>query len=308
MEEGKFKFRVTEEDRRKRLDKYLVEKLPEELSRSFIQKLIADGNILLNGAPAKSHHKVSAGESIEVTVPKAEAVFIRPEKIPLDIVYEDEYLLVVNKPAGMVVHPAPGNYDGTLVNALIGHCKNLSGISGVMKPGIVHRTDKGTTGLLVVAKTDQAHRALAKQFKAKQIKKVYVAVVKGVVQLDNGIIELPIGRHSRDRKKMAVNFVSSKDASTRYAVLERFKDHTLLELTLLTGRTHQIRVHMSYIDHPLVGDEKYGTKARIGRPALHAKTIGFVHPVTKKYMEFTADLPKDMKGLINELKKDKTDK
>lgn len=303
MEKRTFTFTVDLNDKGKRLDKYLVQNLPEELSRSFIQKLISEGNVLLNGEPVKSHHKINTEESIEVRIPEAKTSSISAEKIPLNIVYEDEHLLVVNKPAGMVVHPAPGNYSGTLVNALLGHCKNLSGISGIMKPGIVHRIDKGTSGLLVVAKTDQAHKGLAKQFKNKTIKKIYIAVVKGVVQLDNGIIELPIGRDSRDRKKMAVNFVRSKDATTRYAVLERFKDSTLLELSLATGRTHQIRVHMEYIGHSLVGDEKYGTRSKFARPALHAKTIGFIHPVTKKYMEFTSKLPKDMKELIDGLKK-----
>lgn len=308
MEEEKFIFDVGEEDKGKRLDKYLVENLSEDLSRSFIQKLITDGNVLSDNQPVKSHHRVGIGEFIEVTIPAAKPLSVKGEKIPLNIVYEDKDIMLVNKPAGMVVHPAPGNYTGTLVNALMGLRKKLSGISGITKPGIVHRTDKGTSGLLIVAKNDNAHRALAKQFKAKGIKKIYIAVVEGVLELDNGVIDLPIGRHSRDRKKMAVNFVSSKEASTRYKVLERFKNSTLLEIAITTGRTHQIRVHMSYIGHPLLGDEKYGVKARIGRPALHAKLIGFTHPVTKEYMEFTAPLPKDMKVLINELKSHKTGK
>jgi len=299
VEKEKFTFKVRPEDRTKRIDKYLVGSLPKDFSRSFIQKLISEGRILLNGAAVKSRHKVNPGDVIDVLVPEAEASGIKKESIPLSIVYEDDELLVVDKPAGMVVHPAPGNYSGTLVNALLAHCKDLSGIGGVMKPGIVHRIDKGTSGLLVVAKTDRAHQALAKQFKAKTAKRVYIAVVKGVVQLDNGIIDLPIGRSARDRKKMAVDFSQDRSAVTRYRVLERFRDSTLLELVLATGRTHQIRVHMSYLGHPLVGDQKYGSKQHFGRPALHAKALGFVHPVTGKYMEFSSELPPDMKGLIS---------
>jgi 23S rRNA pseudouridine1911/1915/1917 synthase len=252
----------------------------------------------VNGHAAKSHLILRGGEAIEVIVPEARLAAIKPERIPLDIVYEDEHLLVVNKAAEMVVHPAPGNYGGTLVNALLFHCGELSGVGGEMKPGIVHRIDKGTSGLLVVAKDDAAHRSLAKQFKDKTIKRVYVALVKGSVELDNGIIELPIGRHIRDRKKMAVKFEASKEALTRYKVLKRFEGFTVLELMLGTGRTHQIRVHMSYIGHPLIGDATYGSRAPIGRPALHAKTIGFMHPVTRKYMEFTSELPADMKEII----------
>jgi len=302
MEREPFRFEVDQKDTGKRLDKFLVENMPKELSRSFIQKLISGEHVLLNGGPAKSHHKVNREDSILVTIPDAVQSSIEPEKIPLDILYEDEHLLVVNKPAGMVVHPAPGNHSRTLVNALLGHCKNLSGIGGVLKPGIVHRIDKGTSGLLVVAKTDEAHKDLAKQFKSKTINRVYIALVKGVVELDNGIIELPIGRSSRDRKKMAVNFVQSKDAITRYKVLQRFKGSTLLEVTLGTGRTHQIRVHMSYMGHTLLGDAKYGAKDNLTRPALHAKTLGFIHPVTKKYMEFTSELPQDLKELISKMR------
>jgi len=302
MEKEPLRFEVDQKDAGKRLDKFLVENMPKELSRSFIQKLISGEHVLLNGGPVKSHHNVNRGDSILVTIPDAVQSSIEPENVPLDIVYEDEHLLVVNKPAGMVVHPVPGNYNRTLVNALLGHCKNLSGISGVLKPGIVHRIDKDTSGLLVVAKTDEAHKGLAKQFKSKTINRVYMALVKGVVELDNGVIELPIGRSSRDRKKMAVNFVQSKDAITRYKVLQRFKDSTMLEVTLGTGRTHQIRVHMSYIGHVLLGDAKYGAKDNLPRPALHAKTLGFIHPATKKYMEFTSELPQDLKELISKIR------
>lgn len=303
MAEEHLRFEVTESDKSGRLDKYLAENLSGRFSRAFIQKLIAQGGVRLNGEPVKRRHKISPGELIEITVPEPSQSAIGAEDIPLDIVYEDEHLLVVNKRQEMVVHPAPGNYAGTLVNALLSHCGNLSGIGGVLKPGIVHRLDKGTSGLLVAAKTDQAHKALAKQFKSKTVKKLYIAVVKGVVQLDNGIIEFPIGRSSRDRKKMAVNFVNSRDAVTQYRVLERFKTATKLEVLLSTGRTHQIRVHMSYIGHPILGDVKYGTRADIGRTALHSTTLGFTHPLTKKYMEFTSELPDDIKKLLEELKR-----
>lgn len=304
MEEDIRRFEVAPEDKGKRLDKFLVENMPGEFSRVFLQKLISDGSILVNGNIAKANHKILPGESIEAVIPPPVKSKVRAEKIKLNIPYEDKQLLVVNKPAGMVVHPAPGSRSKTLVNALLSHCKNLSGIGGVLKPGIVHRIDKDVSGLLVVAKTDRAHRSLAEQFKSKTASRVYYAVVKGVVQLDNGVIDLPIGRSVRDRKKMAVNFEHSKEAFTTYKVLERFENATLLEIILGTGRTHQIRVHLAYIGHPILGDLKYGTiMAGILRPALHAKTLGFVHPVTKKYMQFKTELPRDMKLLIEKLRK-----
>jgi len=302
MEKGQFEFEVNEEANGKRLDKFLAGRLKEDYSRSFLQKLVSEGRVLVNGSTIKPHHKLRQGDKIDVNVPAAVPSLILPEDIPLDIIYEDEDLLIVNKPSGMVVHPAPSNYSGTLVNALLYHCKGLSSIGGVLKPGIVHRLDKGTSGLLVVAKKDSSHVKLAGQFKAKTITRRYIALVKGVVQLDNGIIELPIGRSTSDRKRMAVNFSKSKAAITRYKVLERFKNSTLLEIAPGTGRTHQIRVHMSYIGHILIGDEKYGYKGDFKRPALHAKTLGFIHPSTGKYMEFTSDLLEDMKGLIERLK------
>lgn len=299
MERKRHSFEITDGDSGKRLDKFLVERLPKEFSRAHIQKLVSDGHVILGGAPAKNSHKLLVGETVDVTIPAPIASFMEPEDIPLKIVYEDRELLVVNKPAGMVVHPAPGNYNGTLVNALLHHCKNLSGIGGVSKPGVVHRIDKGTSGLLLVAKTDAAHKALAKQFKDKTIRRVYMALVKGRVELDNGRVELPIGRSPKDRMKMIVKFEDSKDAVTTYKVLERFQGATMLELVLGTGRTHQIRVHMLYIGHPIVGDEKYGYGDSIGRPALHAKTIGFIHPKTGEYMEFSSELPDDMLKLIS---------
>jgi len=300
MEKDALGFRVGEENKGQRLDVFLADNLSGKFSRSFIQRLISEGSVTLNGMAVKPHHKINAGDSIKVVIPEAKPYSVKGEKIPLDIVYEDEYLLVVNKRHDMVVHPAPGNYTGTLVNALLGHCTDLSGIGGVMKPGIVHRLDKGTSGLLVVAKTDEVHRALAKQFKDKTTARVYLALVRGVVELDNGIIELPIGRSVHDRKKMAVKFEDARDAKTQYKVLKRFKDFTLLELRLATGRTHQIRVHMSHIGHPVLGDDKYGTRGIFSHPVLHAARLGFVHPVTEKYMEFESAMPEDMKKLIQE--------
>jgi len=299
MEKDKFRFTVTEPDKGKRLDKFLVENLANKFSRVFIQKLIAENDILVDGAAAKRHHALRLGEVIDVEIPESVPCVIAAEDIPLDIVYEDKHLLVVNKPIDMVVHPAPGSRTKTLVNALLSHCKDLSGIGGVSKPGIVHRIDKDTSGLLVVAKTDEAHRYLASQFKDKTTKRMYVALVKGFVQLDNGIIELPIGRSRNDRKKMAVDFDSEKNAVTRYKVIKRFDGFTQLEVTLGTGRTHQIRVHMSYVGHPILGDQKYGSKGGLARPMLHARMLGFIHPATKKYMEFTSDLPSDFKELID---------
>ena len=304
---GIFRIEVAEEDKGKRLDKFVTEKLGGKYSRSFLQDLIMDGHILVDGRSRKNHYDISPGEYVEINVPAPKKWDIAAEEIPFNIVYEDSELLVVNKTADMVVHPAPGNYSGTLVNALLAHCKNLSGIGGVIKPGIVHRLDKGTSGLLVVAKTDKAHRFLAKQFKAKTAKRVYVAIVRGVVQFDNGIIDAPIGRDKHDRMKMVVDFESEKarEASTSYRVIKRFKDATMIELTLGTGRTHQVRVHMAHIGHPVLGDVKYGTRSGdLDRPMLHARTIGFIHPVKNKFMEFTSELPGDMKRLIDLKKRD----
>ena len=284
----------------RRLDKFLSGHFEKDFSRVFLQKLLKKGKVLLNGKIPKRHQKVRTGDTVEITVPEPEKSVISAEKIPLNIVYEDKHLLVVNKPQGMVTHPAPGNYTGTLVNALLAHCKDLSGIGGVLKPGIVHRLDKGTSGLLLVAKTDDAHKKLAKQFKDKTTKRVYLALVEGNVELDNGTVELPIGRSIRDRKKMAVKFddENSREAITHYKVIKRFGDFTLLECRLGTGRTHQIRVHLSYIGHPILGDEKYGTKGSFRMPMLHAATIGFTHPATKKFMEFSSRPPKEMADVI----------
>jgi len=284
----------------KRLDRFLVEALGGRFSRSFIKKLIDAKNVRVNKKSENAHYKVSEGEDIEVSVPEPRALELAPENIPLDIAYEDKDLLVVNKPAGMSTHPAGPRLTGTLVNALLHHCKDLSGIGGVLRPGIVHRLDKDTTGLLVVAKNDDAHIALSDQFRNRVVKKKYIALVRGIVQLDNGRIELPIARRKKDVTKMGVSFTDEKKktAVTNYKVLKRFKDFTMLELSLKTGRTHQIRVHLSHIGHPVVGDKLYGSMKGLARGALHAKTLGFFHPRTKKLMEFTSELPGDMLGLI----------
>jgi 23S rRNA pseudouridine1911/1915/1917 synthase len=298
---GISRIEVAEADKGRRLDKFVTGKMGDKYSRAFLQKLITDGHILVDGIHRKNHYDVTPGEYVEIDMPAPKKCHIKAEKIKLNIVYEDSSVLVVNKTADMVVHPAPGNHSGTLVNALLAHCKKLSGIGGVMKPGIVHRLDKGTSGLLVVAKTDQAHRLLAAQFKDKTARRVYIAIVKGVVQFDSGVIDAPIGRDRRDRMKMVIDFESekAKAANTNYRVIRRFKDSTMIELTLGTGRTHQVRIHMAYIGHPVLGDVKYGTRSGdLARPMLHAKTIGFTHPKKNKFVEFTSELPKDMKRLI----------
>lgn len=302
MEERQYTFSVTPADKDKRFDIFLAEQMGETYSRSFLQRLISDGRATINGAlVTKSSHMVQPGDKAELFTPKPREYFMRAENIPLDIAYEDEDLLVVNKPAHMVTHPAPGNYSGTLVNALLNRYKDLSGIGGAEKPGIVHRLDKGTSGLLVVAKTDKVHAGLQKQFKDKTAGRTYIAVARGVIEHDNGIIKAPLGRSVYDRKKVAVDEESGRDAITRYKVLKRYRQATLVELTLGTGRTHQIRVHMAHIGHPLLGDEQYGVKASIDRPALHAKQLRFIHPVTKKEVIVTSELPDDMKRLIKEI-------
>ena len=288
-----------------RLDLYLVRRFPKSISRTHLQKLIRQNKVVVNGVPRKSHYRIEVGDLIEVEIPKPERMAIKPENIPINIVYEDERLVVVDKPAGMVVHPAPGNYSGTLVNALLYHISKLP-ILPEGRPGIVHRLDKNTSGLLVVAKDERAHSFLSRQFTKGTTDKRYIAIVEGLVQLDNGIISYPIGRHPRDRKRMSVRFSEAKKAVTHYKVLERFKDKTLLEIKPETGRTHQIRVHSAYIGHPVVGDQKYGKKKKdvtIDRQALHAAEISVLHPTTKKTMRFTSSLPEDIKELIDRLRK-----
>ena len=276
-----------------RIDSFVAKNT--DLSRSRVAALIEDGMILLNGKPATKKDKLKIGDEISVAVPEAVPLEVKAEDIPLDIIYEDDDLLVVNKPKGMVVHPAAGNWDGTLVNALLSHCKDsLSGINGVMRPGILHRIDKNTSGLLMVAKNDFAHTHLAEQIKEHSFTREYEAVVHGNIKADSGTVNAPIGRHPVKRKQMAVTDKNSKEAVTHYSVIERFGDFTHIRCRLETGRTHQIRVHMSYIGHPVAGDDIYGPKkaaAGLIGQCLHAKKVGFIHPKTKEYIEFESELP-----------------
>ncbi len=289
-----------------RLDKYISE-LDLGLSRSSIVNLIEDGNILVNGKQANKNYKLKLNDEISVTVPDPVEYEAKAENIPLDIVYEDNDLLVVNKPKGMVVHPAVGNYDGTLVNALLYHCgDSLSGINGVLRPGIVHRIDKDTSGLLIVAKNDLSHSGLAEQIKEHSFTREYEAVVFGTLKDDSGTVNAPIGRNYIDRKKMCVTAKNSKEAITHYSVIKRYKGYTHIKCRLETGRTHQIRVHMAYLGHPVAGDLVYGVKnekvAFVGQ-CLHARKIGFVHPISKQYLEFSSELPPYFRAFIDKLEK-----
>lgn len=295
---------VVEDDINERIDSYLSKKL-EELSRTYIKKLIKDGYIKVNDLQIKPKYVVNKGDVIIIKLPEPEELELIPEDLPIEIVYEDEDVAVVNKPRGMVVHPAPGNYSGTLVNALLFHLESLSTINGVVRPGIVHRIDKDTSGLLMIAKNDFAHIELSKQLKEHSITRVYYALVEGNIKEDRGTINAPIGRHPVDRKKMAVTDRNSKNAITHFKVLERYGQYTLIEARLETGRTHQIRVHMSFIKHPLVGDPVYGikkSKFKQDGQFLHAKVIGFIHPRTKKYMEFNSELPDYFNKVLNMLR------
>ena len=292
-------------DVRERIDKYLIDKT--EYSRSKIQKMILNEAIKVNDHIVKNSYLLSVGDEINILDDYSEDVDIIPENIDLDIVYEDDDLLVVNKPSGMVVHPGNGNYHGTLVNALMYHCNNnLSHVNGDIRPGIVHRIDKDTSGLLLVAKNDMVHQDLAKQISEKSVLRKYIALVHGVILEDTATIDAPIGRDVHNRKKMCVTGDNSKDAVTHIKVIERYDSATLVECVLETGRTHQIRVHMAYIGHPVVNDPVYGYKrvedASFGQ-MLHAEAIGFVHPVTKKYLEFHVDVPKKFKDILDKYKK-----
>lgn len=287
-----------------RIDKFISENT-DGITRSATAKLIEDGNVTVDGKEISKNYKCKENDEITVFIPDAKPLEARAEKIPLDIVYEDSDLLVVNKPKGMVVHPAAGNYDGTLVNALLYHCDgSLSGINGVIRPGIVHRIDKDTSGLLIVAKNDFAHIHLAEQIKDHSFHRAYQAVVYGNIREDSGTVNQPIGRNPNDRKKMAVTLKNSKNATTHYEVINRFGDFTHIRCILETGRTHQIRVHMAYIGHPLAGDMVYGPKKVIKSlegQCLHAGEIGFVHPRTGQYMEFKSELPDYFKTFLARL-------
>lgn len=293
---------VCELESRERLDKFLTEEL--DYSRTLITKMIQDECILVNNEAVKSSSKVKMGDVITIVREYVEEIDIEPENIPLDIVYEDKDVLLINKPSGMVVHPGSGNMHGTMVNALLYYTKSLSDCNGVIRPGIVHRIDKDTSGLILVAKNNKAHEILADDFKEKRVKRKYIALVKGILQHNHITIDAPIGRDTVHRKKMMVTEKNSKDAITHVKVLKRFHDYTLVECVLETGRTHQIRVHMSSIGHPLVGDFVYGSekqKWNLDGQALHARVLGFIHPTTKQYVEFEAPLPNYFSELLNKL-------
>ena len=296
---------VIQEDQQTRLDKYLAEQFPEQ-TRSYLQKLIKDGEVLVNGKKVKSGYQLSKGDEVCVTIPEPKELDVEPQDMNLDIVYEDEDVILINKPKGMVVHPAPGHTTDTLVNGLLYHCKDhLSGINGVARPGIVHRIDRDTTGILIVCKNDMSHNSIAAQLKEHSINRRYCALVHGNLKEDTGTVEGPIGRHPVDRKKMAINERNGKPAVTHYTVLERFGNYTLIECKLETGRTHQIRVHMSSIGHPLVGDEVYGPAKcpfKLQGQCLHAMVLGFVHPRTGEYLEFSAELPEYFQELLRKLR------
>ena len=296
---------VSESDSNSRIDKYISDQI-SDISRSYAQKLINENLVSVNNKHIKQNYKVKANDCINVQIPEPEVLSVVAEDIKLDIVYEDEHIIVVNKPQGMVVHPAAGNYSGTLVNALMKHCgDNLSAINGVIRPGIVHRIDKDTSGLLLVAKNNEAHLHLAKQIKEHSLTRKYIAIVYGNIKNDTGTINLPIGRHPVDRKKMSVNTKRGREAVTHFKVLERFKNYTYLVCRLLLEKKNQIRVHMSHIGHPIIGDPVYGVrkdKFKLNGQALHACKLGFIHPVTQQYMEFEAEPPAYFSELLNKLR------
>ncbi|MCA0988001.1 RluA family pseudouridine synthase [Guptibacillus algicola] len=301
----KYTFTVTQENKGQRIDK-LIPSFDQEWTRSQIQTWIKEENIQVNGESVKGNYKVSEDDEIVVMVPEPETLEVVPEDLNLDIVYEDQDVLVVNKPRGMVVHPAPGHPNGTLVNGLMHQVKDLSGINGVIRPGIVHRIDKDTSGLLMVAKNDNAHESLVKQLQAKTVNRRYKAIVHGNIQHDVGTIDAPIGRDKQERQRMTVTDEQSRDAVTHFKVLERYDHYTYVECQLETGRTHQIRVHMKYIDHPVAGDPKYGPRKKslpIDGQALHAGVLGFEHPVSGEWLEFSREVPEDMEQLLKRLRR-----
>ncbi|TWM38031.1 Ribosomal large subunit pseudouridine synthase D [Bacillus licheniformis] len=294
---------VHEEYKGERIDKYLTA-VEADWSRTQVQQWIKEDRVLVNGNAVKANYKVQEGDAVSVQVPEPEPLDVTAEPMDLDIYYEDQDVLVVNKPRGMVVHPAPGHLTGTLVNGLMAHCDDLSGINGVMRPGIVHRIDKDTSGLLMVAKNDMAHESLVNQLVNKTVTRKYTALVHGVIPHDHGTIDAPIGRDKKDRQSMTVTRENGKHAVTHFEVIERFDDFTVVECQLETGRTHQIRVHMKYIGFPLAGDPKYGPKKTVdfNGQVLHAGVLGFDHPRTGEYVEFEAPLPDDMKNLLDKIR------
>ncbi|GMB08531.1 ribosomal large subunit pseudouridine synthase D [Thermolongibacillus altinsuensis] len=296
---------IEEEHHHERIDK-IIAGINEEWSRSQVQQWIKEGLVTVNGKTVKANYKCSADDEVIIRIPDPEPLDVEPEEMDLDIYYEDADVLVVNKPRGMVVHPAPGHMRGTLVNGLLAHCKDLSGINGILRPGIVHRIDKDTSGLLMVAKNDFAHEALVNQLVNKTVTRKYKAIVHGVIPHDYGTIDAPIGRDKHDRQSMAVT-EDGKEAVTHFRVLERFKKFTFIECQLETGRTHQIRVHMKYIGYPLAGDPKYGPKKTlpIDGQALHAGVLGFTHPRTGEYLQFEAPLPEEFERLLQLLRSEK---
>lgn len=298
-------FVVAPEDAGVRIDRYLSDQC-QDISRSYLQKLLKEQSVLVEEKPVKSNYKVNTGDRISLTLPEIREPEIVPEDIPLDIIYEDKDIILINKPKGMVVHPAAGHYSGTLVNGLMSHCRSeLSGINGVMRPGIVHRIDMDTTGVLIVCKNDMAHNSISEQLKEHSITRRYAAIVHGVLKDDEGTINAPIGRHPIDRKKMSINEKNGRDAITHYRVLERFRQYTYIECQLETGRTHQIRVHMASTGHPLLGDSVYGPAKcpfRLNGQTLHAGVLGIIHPRTGEYMEFSAPLPDYFEELLRKLR------
>lgn len=292
---------VEKEEELVRIDKFLLTKL--ELTRTHIQKLINEGNVLVNDQVSKANYKVKSNDNITVIIPELKEMDLTPKDMSLNIVYEDSDIIVINKPKGIVVHPAPGHYEDTLVNGLLYHCKDLSGINGVSRPGIVHRIDKDTTGLLVVCKNDIAHNSIANQLQSKTCERKYIALVHGVLPHDYGTIDAPIGRDEKDRQKMCVTAKNSKDAVTQFKVLKRYDKYTLVELSLKTGRTHQIRVHMQYIKFPVVGDYKYSIKKTLetNGQMLHAYQLTLIHPTTNKEMVFKAELPEYFEEILKEI-------
>ena len=306
MKDELFEYNITEHEEGLRLDKFLSEKHPD-LSRAFIQKNIKDGRVFVNNKNEKTGYKVQKGDEVTFSIAPPKELEILPENIPLDILYEDSDIIVINKPKQMVVHPAPGHYSGTVVNALLYHCKDsLSGINGVLRPGIVHRIDQDTTGAIVICKNDFSHQFIAEQLKEHSITRTYHAIVLNHIKEENGTIEGNIGRHPVDRKKMAINVKNGKEAITHYQVLDCLNHkYTYISCNLETGRTHQIRVHMSSIGHPILGDSVYGPEKcpfHLTGQTLHAKTLGFIHPTTRKYMEFDAPLPEYFEKMLKILK------